>query len=374
MAKHDPLRRTITPDSFSVATELLGRPLAGPWRRALAMLLDITLIAILIKIGWSALFGVLLVFLVLRFGATRFKSRSRYRLSTAIIVFFVGLSTWNATAGRLGGSEEDQPDNPPEEETPSGSFGDVKLDLSLGQAAALTRMGLGLRGEHDPVKARQEADSLVAMLQRVGVPHGDFGDLREAAHEVTNSGQNDVVRAAIDGAFSLPYADRDSLTLALAAALRNGDPGHADSLRSALGAALSEDQVNSLRRDLQQQRNRAERLDEEVTTLRKRGSVRTILSSAADDLGLGFGWFALYFTSFLVLMRGQTPGKRLLGLRVVRLDAKPIGWWISFERFGGYFASLTLGLLGFFQILWDRNRQGLHDKAVETVVIRTETN
>ena len=54
----------------------------------------------------------------------------------------------------------------------------------------------------------------------------------------------------------------------------------------------------------------------------------------------------------------------------MRLDARPIGWWTAFERFGGYFASLTLGLLGFLQILWDRNRQGLHDKTVETVVIR----
>ena len=39
------------------------------------------------------------------------------------------------------------------------------------------------------------------------------------------------------------------------------------------------------------------------------------------------------------------------------------------ERFGGYAASVTLGLLGFAQILWDKNRQGFHDKIVETVVI-----
>ena len=33
-----------------------------------------------------------------------------------------------------------------------------------------------------------------------------------------------------------------------------------------------------------------------------------------------------------------------------------------------YYA-LSVGLLGFVQILWDRNRQGLHDKACETVVV-----
>ena len=77
-----------------------------------------------------------------------------------------------------------------------------------------------------------------------------------------------------------------------------------------------------------------------------------------------------YSLFFEIFMNGQTPGKRLAGLRVIRLDGKPLGWWIAFERFGGYAASFSVGLLGFAQILWDRNRQGLHDKACETVVIR----
>jgi uncharacterized RDD family membrane protein YckC len=68
--------------------------------------------------------------------------------------------------------------------------------------------------------------------------------------------------------------------------------------------------------------------------------------------------------------RGQTPGKRLLGIRVVRLNGKPITWWASFERFGGYAAGLATGLLGFLQIFWDRNRQAIHDKIMETVVVR----
>ncbi|HUF11701.1 MAG TPA: RDD family protein, partial [Longimicrobiales bacterium] len=81
-------------------------------------------------------------------------------------------------------------------------------------------------------------------------------------------------------------------------------------------------------------------------------------------------WTAVYFTSFLALWQGQTPGKRMVGLRVIRLDGRPMTWWLAFERFGGYAASLSIGLLGFLQILWDRNRQGLHDKGVGTVVVR----
>ncbi|HEV2132119.1 MAG TPA: RDD family protein, partial [Longimicrobiaceae bacterium] len=86
--------------------------------------------------------------------------------------------------------------------------------------------------------------------------------------------------------------------------------------------------------------------------------------------GTSFGWSTLYFTLFLAVWRGQTPGKRLLGIRVVRLNGKPITWWAAFERFGGYAAGLATGLLGFLQIFWDRNRQAIHDKIMETVVVR----
>ena len=44
-------------------------------------------------------------------------------------------------------------------------------------------------------------------------------------------------------------------------------------------------------------------------------------------------------------MRGQTIGKRLLGVRVVRLDGQPITWWSACERSGGYVAGLATGFL-----------------------------
>ena len=113
-----------------------------------------------------------------------------------------------------------------------------------------------------------------------------------------------------------------------------------------------------------------QKLRAELEEARAPRGFRDFLGGIFDDLGLGFGWAAVYFTGFLSMMRGQTPGKRFAGIRVIRLDGKPLGWWISFERFGGYAASFSVGLLGFIQILWDRNRQGLHDKACETVVVR----
>ena len=83
----------------------------------------------------------------------------------------------------------------------------------------------------------------------------------------------------------------------------------------------------------------------------------------------GFGWASLYLTVLLSWWKGQTVGKRLMGIRVVRLDGEPITWWIAFERVGGYAAGFATGLLGFAQVYWDANRQAIHDRIVGTVVV-----
>jgi uncharacterized RDD family membrane protein YckC len=71
-----------------------------------------------------------------------------------------------------------------------------------------------------------------------------------------------------------------------------------------------------------------------------------------------FGLQAWLLTGLL----GITVGKRLCGLRVVRLDGKPIGLLWSLVR--------TLLLLVVVPaLLWDRDYRGLHDRAANTVVI-----
>jgi hypothetical protein len=379
MSHATPSRRVITPDSFSVAPELLGRPLAGPGRRAAAMLVDLLLVAILVGLGGGAFLGAVAVFILLRI-ANRFDSgrvfprwsRRTLRVTAALLIFFVALSLWRSTANRLRASADNGEQAGRSVNNAGTSLGDLDLDFSISDAASLTRIGMGLRGEDDSRQARQLADSLVALLTRSATA-ADLPGLRDAAHSLSGSENNAVVRAALDDAFARPMQqlgmNRDSLAMAYVAALQNGDSGQARSARVALTRVLSESETRPLRRELAEKERELERQRDQLSELRGRGSLRTLISSTADDLGIGLGWSAVYFTAFLVLMRGQTPGKRLLRVRVVRLDAKPIGWWIAFERFGGYFASLTLGLLGFLQILWDRNRQGLHDKTVETVVI-----
>ncbi len=77
----------------------------------------------------------------------------------------------------------------------------------------------------------------------------------------------------------------------------------------------------------------------------------------------------IYFALFTWKWRGQTPGKKALGIRVVKLNGKNIRLWDSFERVSGYTASASLFMLGFLQYFWDRNHQTTHDKIVETVVV-----
>jgi len=98
--------------------------------------------------------------------------------------------------------------------------------------------------------------------------------------------------------------------------------------------------------------------------------VQAIIIGLLTDLGITFGWAAFYFTVFTSVTNGRTPGKKLLGIRVLQMDASRLTLWESFSRYGGYTAGLATGLLGFLQIYWDRNRQAVHDKISGTFVVR----
>jgi RDD family len=69
-------------------------------------------------------------------------------------------------------------------------------------------------------------------------------------------------------------------------------------------------------------------------------------------------------TWLLTTLFGLTFGKRLLGLRVVRLDGGPVGPLWALVR-------TALLLVVVPALLWDRDYRGLHDKAAHTVVVRS---
>jgi uncharacterized RDD family membrane protein YckC len=80
-------------------------------------------------------------------------------------------------------------------------------------------------------------------------------------------------------------------------------------------------------------------------------------------------WHASYFALMTWLGRGQTPGKRLLGIRVRSLGHDPVTLWQCIERALGYGASLLEGGFGFAQYFLNAQRQTVHDRIAETVVV-----
>lgn len=82
---------------------------------------------------------------------------------------------------------------------------------------------------------------------------------------------------------------------------------------------------------------------------------------------IGAGIAIGYPVGFWVLL-GQTPGKLLIGLRIARIDGRPLTVRRALLRYVGYWLSaIPLGL-GFFWVLVDERRQGWHDKLAGTYV------
>jgi uncharacterized RDD family membrane protein YckC len=77
----------------------------------------------------------------------------------------------------------------------------------------------------------------------------------------------------------------------------------------------------------------------------------------------------VYFGVLVKLMNGYTPGKKMMKCRVVSLVHDDMSWWHSIERALGYGASLLEGGFGFAQFFLTRNRQCVHDRIAETIVI-----
>lgn len=85
-------------------------------------------------------------------------------------------------------------------------------------------------------------------------------------------------------------------------------------------------------------------------------------SEAGNTLFAPMAVFAVLQILFIPTA-GGSPGHRILGMRVVRMDGSWIGLWRPIVR--------TLLLIVIIPaVVWDADQRGLHDKAVGTVLIR----
>ena len=269
-------QRWITPEPLNLAPELVGQPLATPWRRAWAMAIDLAVVGMLTGISGAWLWlGLALVLLQLHNRPREAPARRRQWVGWAAAALIAFLAV---------GEVSDR----------------VAAWWSPAPAAAASAASEDAPSED---AASEEAESRIAPAEA-------------AASSATPS---DAERIA--------------------------------ALQAQLLAA--EREAREARRALA----------EKPTGLREH------LSRFLDDLGAGLGWGIVYFSLLPAWWGGQTVGKKLMRLRVLELTGKPVTVMHALKRYGGYAAGLATGGLGFLQILWDPNRQALHDKAAHTVVV-----
>ncbi|NNF39038.1 MAG: hypothetical protein HKN71_10250 [Gemmatimonadetes bacterium] len=405
-------RSIITPDAFELSEALLGTPLAGPWRRLWAMLIDIVVIGVLTAVTASIsliLWGGVALFLIVM----AFRAPGRDMSSVASMLFrgATGCLGTVILIGVLIGYLFVQAND---EVIERGGPG-IVAGISEGFGAALSGFeGLATLNETD------DPDEAVRLLRSfVDLTGGAMNEegLRELVDEAISDeapwlDQDDAVYARVFGAvdgLSAPSED-DAPEAADAAAdeataeadavaaiaelsdsealvrladfearpdslpIDGADAAVYAALRERLAPVVASDTLDALADELDDTQDdlsstEARLADAQAEIDEGRAGFLGLIRDIWEQAGSAIGLWSVYFTVALTVTRGRTVGKKLMGLRVLRLDGEPLNWWASFERAGGYVAGIATGTLGFVQVFWDPNRQCVHDKIVGTVVV-----
>ncbi|RVU37668.1 RDD family protein [Rheinheimera riviphila] len=307
-------RAIITPYAFHVDPELLGVPLASPIRRGVAMAIDGLIVLGLAKASLLVMVPVLAYLVWLRLKAQKY-----VQVLLLLLAGFVAV-----------GSAEYAPEILFEapETTSSSKELDVETSVQIGLAA----VAMAKESCHDGCVAK-ELKSVRRMMQK---------------QQIDRAMATDVMTGLLEGS-------------------QLSEERQAQMLDEVLKHyPMSEAQVAAVDGVKQQLPNTEAWYVPDPETK----SIMEWVNGVLQDLGIGFGWAVFYFTAFVGWTNGQTIGKKLCQIQIVRLDGVPLDLWQAFSRQGGYGAGFATGLLGFLQIFWDPNRQAIQDKGSGTVVIR----
>ncbi len=339
-------KHIVTPFAFEVHPDLLGLPLATPRRRLFALLLDLLIASVLSALGAFFLAtsaSILFFWLAIRNrGTTWWKNTLRYGAASFISILVFAL-TFNVTRG------DDDNSAIINFTSPSGETVSTPADQmdwsAFGQQMATL-------GTSDSLDIEEELERIAETIEE---------QLGEGSLNRESGYHQDL------------FNDGFILNLrAIGFAISNRDTALVDSLILEIAPIIAYNEIAEMDSEIDRLDDRVDDLEDENGELAEQvenPSFLRSLKATAEDFGLSVGWVGVYFVLCLALFQGQTLGKKVLKLRVVRLNNKPIGLWYSFERFGGYAAGFATGFLGFFQIYWDANRQGIHDKIAATVVL-----
>ncbi|WP_447073049.1 RDD family protein [Shewanella indica] len=327
-------RSIVTPAAFSVAPELLYTPLAKPWKRALAIMIDGLLVAILAEQA-----GPLFVLLVclLAYYIHNHANRISTWAKGLLYLFMAAVLLWSAVPQmiKVNGLQQSR-DNEIQGQTLLTLTPQLlRLSLCENKACAQHEAGLLVHAAAEAGLSRTQAET---MLQ------GALDDLPLASADI----------AAINADLMPQLASMKHESVAALNAQTNLQ-ANAKSDAQAKPAPTEDDSRPEAEEDEQQEEAQY--------------SLLAWAKGMLNDLGLGFGWAAFYFTLFTAWFDGQTLGKKIMRVRVIALGGGKLSLWDAFGRYGGYGAGFATGLLGFLQIFWDANRQAIQDKISATVVI-----
>lgn len=336
-------RDIITPDAFEVDESLLGTPLAAPWQRLVAFLVDLAIAGFIANVA-GGLVSIVVVYVFYRL-ATRTEIKKRWkRYARGCLVFIGGVILFVLTIALVEDVQEWGPSSPGLQALLPGVRPDT-AEIENGpderrDAAPLPSDSASIAGSEPPAEAVQRNAQLWETL-----------DTAEAR-----------TRARLLHRYARALAATDSAAL--------------DSLTPPVEAVVAGRTIDALEAQVEELEDTKAQVEDENDELRRQvqsPSLFRMMRATANDFGITIGWVGLYFTLFLAWWTGRTPGKYLVGIRVVRLSGEPLSLWLAFERFGGYAAGIATGMFGFAQLYWDPNRQALHDRIARTVVIRTRS-
>ena len=103
------------------------------------------------------------------------------------------------------------------------------------------------------------------------------------------------------------------------------------------------------------------------------GILFSVLHGLLGSLLRGGGSFPLWFALYNIVMwatKGTTIGGIVCGLKLVRLDDRPMDWSVAIVRSLGAFLSLAVAGLGFIWVAFDDDRQSWHDKIAGTTIVK----
>ncbi|GAC22947.1 RDD domain-containing protein [Paraglaciecola mesophila KMM 241] len=397
-------RNMVTPYAFHVSKSLFGTPLARPIKRAFALLIDAALIGLLSQAS-NILLALIAAITFFRAG-NRLKKKKRFnvarislRFVTAILVFLIAAQSIEFVQEVIETPDENQKVRSELVED------DVLGDLELDKVEDLALIGLTAKYLFETKSVAKDieygkcieplvcwttlgeklATDLATMPIDKKVAEELFSGYRDAVSDDLSPQQKSQLEVAMTQTYERMYSENhlsqsDTKQSEIEQSeVDNIDFENAFKTRTE-GKALPDnldtnDESENAGQSAEQKENAQSFFDtlSEIEGPRAKGSsppsILAWVQGIAADLGLGFGWAAFYFSIFTAWWHGQTPGKRVLGIQVIKLDGSSLNLWESFGRYGGYGAGIATGLLGFLQIYWDPNRQAIQDKISETLVI-----